>query len=345
MLRYGTRCNNRCVKRNGPGLDDYRAVLLVLGSGSFRAAAEALGVSPSALSRQVAALERTVGARLFDRHTRRVAATPQGLAFARVAERTVNVAEAGVDEFEAFLAVRRGRLAIAALPSVGAGLLPPLLERFTAEHPDVDLRILDALSEGVLHAVEMGEADIGFAAGTPAARSRLSFHALLDDDFVALGTPDGPLAEERAYAWEELTGMPFVAMAEGTSVRELVDAACARIGRALEPRFEVSHLATAGALVAQGLGVTALPALTLPMLHVEPLVLRPLAHFGAVRRIGLAWRSGHTLSPAARAFLELVREETPAIRARLRGPAVRSSPERRQQIRSSDRASFTDAST
>ena len=127
--------------------------------------------------------------------------------------------------------MRRGRLAIAALPSVGAGLLPPLLERFTAEHPDVDLEILDALSEGVLHAVEMGEADIGFAAGTPSARSRLSFHALLDDEFVALGTPDGPLAEDRAYAWEETMAMPFVAMAVGTSVRELVDAACTRVGR------------------------------------------------------------------------------------------------------------------
>ena len=319
MFRYGTQCNNRCVERNSPTLDDYRAALRVLREGSFRAAADALGTSPSALSRQIAAVERLLGARLFDRHTRRVAATPQGVAFARVAERVVNTADAGVEEFEAFLSLRRGRLTIAGLPSVSAGLLPPLLRRFTAEHPDVDLRILDALSEGVLHAVEMGEADLGFAAGTPAARSRLSFHPLVDDEFVALGTPDGPLAEDRAYAWREMTSMSFVAMARGTSVRELVDTVCTRLGRSLEPRFEVSHLATAGALVAQGLGVTALPALTLPMLHVDPLVRRPLADFGAVRRIGLVWRSGHTLSPAAQAFLALVRDETAAIRAMVPG--------------------------
>ena len=323
MFRYGTKCNNGCVNRNGPDLDDYRAVLLVLDRGSFRAAADALGISPSALSRQVAALERTVGARLFDRHTRRVAATPQGLAFARVAERTVTTADAGAREFEAFVTLARGRLTIAGLPSVSAALLPPLLERFTAEHPDVDLEILDALSEGVLHAVGIGDADIGFVAGTPSARSRLSFHPLLDDEFVALGTPDGPLAEDRSYAWEETMAMPFVAMAVGTSVRELVDAACTRVGRPLEPRFEVSHIATAGALVSQGLGVTALPALTLPMLHVDPLVRRTLADFGAVRRIGLAWRSGHTLSPAAQAFIDLVRDETASIRARVREPATR----------------------
>lgn len=323
------------MKRNDPELDDYRAVLLVLRCGSFRAAADALGVSPSALSRQVAALERVVGARLFDRHTRRVAVTPQGRAFARVAERTLNTAEAGVEEFEAFVTLRRGRLTIAGLPSVSAGLLPPLLERFTAEHPEVDLTIFDALSEGVLNAVEMGRADIGFAAGTPTARTRLSFHALLDDEFVALGTPGGPLAEDRAYAWEELMAMSFVAMAVGTSVRELVDAACARVGRALEPRFEVSHIATAGAFVAQGLGVTALPGLTLPMLRVDPLVRRPLTDFGAVRRIGLVWRSGHTLSPAAQAFLELVRQETPSIQAQTLGLGDRSPTTARRANRSS----------
>jgi DNA-binding transcriptional LysR family regulator len=96
-------------------------------------------------------------------------------------------------------------------------------------------------------------------------------------------------------------------MAPGTSVRELLDGACARIGQQLEPRFEVSHLATAGALVAQGLGVTALPRLTLPVVGSRDLLIRPIADFGASRRIGLVWRSGRTLSPPARAFLQLVR--------------------------------------
>ena len=101
--------------------------------------------------------------------------------------------------------------------------------------------------------------------------------------------------------------MPFIAMAEGTSVRELLDAACLRLGTALAPRFEVAHLATAGALVAAGLGVTALPTLTLPVLNMGDLIERPVAGFGARRRIGLVRRTGRTLSPAASAFVDLVK--------------------------------------
>jgi len=166
---------------------------------------------------------------------------------------------------------------------------------------------MDLLSGSVLEAVEAGTADIGFTAGTVSTRGRLSFHSLLDDEFLAIGTPAGPLGQDRPYSWSELVEMPFIAMAQGTSVRELLDGACARIGRPLSPRFEVAHLATAGALVAEGLGVTALPSLTLPILRMQSLVLRSIPDFGARRRIGLVWRSGRSLSPAAQAFLAHVR--------------------------------------
>lgn len=288
-------------------LADYRAVAAIAELGSFRAAAEALGLSASALSRQITALEERHGVRLFDRDTRNVRPTGAGLAFARIAERALGVVEDGMHEFDAYLAARTGYLTIAGLPSVTAGLLPGLLTLFTARHPGVDLRIRDALSEGVLEAVESGMADLGFTAGTPSARRRLDFQPLMNDPFVAVGTPDGPLAEERAYDWAEIAAMPFIAMAEGTSVRELIDGACARIAVKLSPRFEVAHLSTAGAFVAAGLGITALPTLTLPVLDMKVLVRRPIEGFGATRRIGLVRRAGRTPSPAANAFLSIVK--------------------------------------
>lgn len=295
------------MKRTNFDLADCRAVLALSDARSFRLAAEHLGMSPSALSRLVTGLETRISARLFDRDTRNVTPTEEGRAFTELAERLVNTAEGGAEDFTAFLEARRGRLTIAGLPSVTAGLLPDLLERFAAAHPGVDLRILDALSDSVVASVARGEADLGFTAGTVGTRDQLSFQALLDDQFVAVGPTGGSLAEDRPYALAELIRMPFIAMAPGTSVRELLDGACARIGRQLEPRFEVSHLATAGALVAQGLGVSALPRLTLPVLGSRDLLIRPIADFGALRRIGLVWRSGRTLSPPARAFLKLVR--------------------------------------
>ncbi|WMS40908.1 LysR family transcriptional regulator [Acuticoccus sp. MNP-M23] len=291
------------MKRNIPPLADFQAVLALHECGSFRAASSRLGLSTSGLSRQVAALEARLGTRLFDRDTRKLHPTASGEAFLRVAARLVHTADDVMAEFDAHLSASRGRLTIAGLPSVTAGLLPAHVRTFANAHPDIDLVIIDALSEGVLDAVETGNADLGFTAGTVTARSRLAFQPLMDDPFVAVGTPDGPLCEERTYAWEELTQLPFIAMAKGTSVRELIDGACQRFGRPLEPRFEVAHLATAGALVAEGLGITALPTLTLPVLRFDRLVHRPIRDFGVTRRIGLVRRSGRSLSPAARAFV------------------------------------------
>ncbi|KXF75830.1 hypothetical protein ATN84_17890 [Paramesorhizobium deserti] len=296
------------MKRNIPTLTDFQVVISLMRTGSFRAASVELGLSASAVSRQISALEQRLGSRLFDRDTRNVSPTASGLAFARVAERMVNTAEDAMAEYHAYLSAKNGRLTIAGLPSVTAGLLPRLLRSFSVEHPNIDLRIIDALSGSVLEAVETGLADIGFTAGTVSARSRLAFQPLMDDEFVAIGAPDGPLAKNQIHDWADLVEMPFIAMAEGTSVRELIDGACQRIGHTLAPRFEVAHLATAGALVAEGLGITALPTLTLPVLPMERLIQRRIRDFGARRRIGLVRRSGHSLSPATTAFLAHIRK-------------------------------------
>nr|WP_323778192.1 LysR family transcriptional regulator [Amylibacter sp.] len=295
------------MKRNKPTIADFQAVLALTKEASFRAAADALGLSPSALSRQITALESRLQTRLFDRDTRNMEITDSGRAFARIAQRMINTVDDGMIEFDAHQSARRGLLTIAGLPSITASLLPEILRSFTAEHPDIDLRIIDALSGSVLDAVETGEADIGFTAGTVSVRSRLAFQPLMEDEFVALGLPDGPLAQDRDYGWAELVSMPFIAMAPGTSVRELIDGTCLRFGHVLSPRFEVAHLATAGALVSAGLGITALPKLTLAVLRCDHLVIRTIGDFGARRRIGLVRRSGRTLSPAATAFLRHVR--------------------------------------
>ena len=291
------------MNRNTPSISDFHAALTVSESGTFRAASEALGMSASALSRQIAALEARLGTRLFDRDTRNVTPTTSGLAFARLAERMINTSMDVMAEFDAHLSASNGRLTIAGLPSVTAGLLAS----FTLAHPDIDLRIIDALSGSVVETIETGRADIGFTAGTMSARMRLTFHPLMDDPFVAVGAPQGPLSEDRAYDLAELVDMPLIAMEPGTSVRELLDGACQRLDRVISPRFEVAHLATAGALVAVNLGITLLPTLTLPVLPMGRLVQRPISDFGAKRRIGIVHQPGRSLSPTASAFLAHVR--------------------------------------
>ena len=294
------------MKRINVDLFELQAFARLAELRSFRAAAEELGLSSSALSRLVARVEDKLRARLFDRDTRNVALTPQGETLQHLTGRILNEAAAALTEFDAYLAARRGRVTLAGLPSVTASLLPLLVARFAADHPDIEISIIDALSEGVMAAVLEGRADMGFTAGALDSSGRLSFRPLLEDSFVAIGHPDGPLAEDQVYVWREFTEQPFIAMARGTSVRAFTDAACAQAGLAVRPRFEVAHLATAGALVTAGLGSTALPSLTLPVLGRGPFAVRRLEGPSMVRRIGLVQATGRTLSPVASAFYHLL---------------------------------------
>lgn len=291
------------MNHNNITLTDYRAVLILSQTGSFRATSEQMGLSPSALSRQISTLEIRLGTRLFDRDTRNVELTATGQVLAELAEQMINAANGAAADLDTYLSARRGRLTIAGLPSVTSGLLPDLFGGFTEQHPEIDLKIMDDLSGNVLDAVDAGLADLGFTAGTPMLRPSLSFDPLFDDEFVAIGAPDGPLQVDRTYGWAELASMPFITMSKGTSVRELIDSACLRHGVTISARFEVSQLATAGAFVAKGLGITALPALTLPILRMDRLIRRPILDFGLRRRIGLVRRIGRSPSPAAQAFL------------------------------------------
>ncbi|WP_081852161.1 LysR family transcriptional regulator [Pseudorhizobium marinum] len=296
------------MNRNNMRIADFRLVLLLAQHGSLRAVSEDVGLSTSAISRHLSMLEELLSARLFDRDTRNLSLTASGETFVKLAERMLNTAEDVMSEFNAHLSARRGTLTIAGLPSITAGVLPKLLRGFAAQFPEIDLRIIDALSAAVLDAVESGNADIGFTAGAISDRRRLAFQPLLDDEFVAVGAVEGPLAQDRVYEWEEVMTMPFIAMAKGTSVRDLTDAACQRHGYILTPRFEVSHLATAGAFVTEGLGVTVLPQLTLAVLKMDRLVQRKLKGMGERRHIGLVRRAGSSPSPNVAAFLNYLRQ-------------------------------------
>jgi LysR family carnitine catabolism transcriptional activator len=149
---------------------------------------------------------------------------------------------------------------------------------------------------------------VGLTASAGDGSGRLVFRRMLADSFHAVAAAGGPLDDRAEVSWEELLALPFIAMAPGTSVRDLTEAAVMQMGGVLRPRFEVSHLATAGALVAEGLGVTALPSLTLPVIGGGALVVRPLRAPVIARRIGLVHLAGRSLSPAAQGLTDLITE-------------------------------------
>ncbi|MHB0707197.1 LysR family transcriptional regulator [Roseomonas mucosa] len=290
-------------------LQQLSAFLQLARTGSFSEAARQLGVSQPALSRMVQQMEETVGARLFDRTTRSVALTPTGQDLCPIAERLVAEFDSSFSELGRFIEGRRGRVAVAALPSVAAVLLPPAIAQYRQGRADVEVAVLDGLSGSVLDAVTEGRADIGLTI-RPSPRTTLSYRPLVSDEFGLVCRPDDALAGDGSpLPWSAFEGRPFVAMAPESSVRQMTDAAFLQAGLAIPPLYGCAFLGTTGHLVASGLGITALPRLTMPLLGRLDLVWRRLEHPVMRRQIGVVTQSRRSLAPAALAFLAVLEQQ------------------------------------
>jgi len=275
---------------------------------SFTEAGRALNVSQPALSRTIRQIEDGVGARLFDRDTRNVELTPAGRELAPIARRILGEFEGAFSELAQFVEGRSGRVTVAALPSIAAAILPATIERFRHGHPQVDFTIRDALSDVIVSAVDEGHADLGVTVRPPVSE-RLAYRPLLSDDFVLVCRADDPLAGDAAVPWSVFEGRAFIAMASSSSVRAMTDAAFLQAALAVKPLYECEHIATAGSLIAAGLGVAALPRLTLPLIGFARMSVRPLEQPILSRSIGVVTRIGRSLSPAAQAFLTALIED------------------------------------
>ena len=282
--------------------------LRVAECGSFSAAAHALAISQPALSRTIRQVEGAIGARLFDRDTRNVALTQAGAELRPLAERLVTEFGGAYGALARFVAGQTGRLTVAALPSIAAVLLVPAIARMARTNPDVEVAILDGLSGSVLDAVGEGRADVGLTI-RPAPRATLAYKPLFSDEFGLVCPSDDALAGNGPLPWSAFKDRPFVAMAAESSVRQMTDAAFLQASLAISPLYGCAFLGTTGHLVAAGLGITALPRLTLPLLGQPGLIWRRLERPVMRRQMGIVTRLGRTPPPAALPFLKALEEE------------------------------------
>lgn len=280
---------------------EVQVFLEVAASGSFSRATETSGLSQPAVSRAIGRLEQRLNIRLFDRTTRQVVLTPHGEAFLPIARRVVRDLTVSLDEIGSYVSSVVGHVTVAALPSVAATLLPYALRGFHRDFPAVTIAILDSFQDNVAGAVARGEADFGLSV-TPAGGMRLDFQPLVEDRFFAVMHQDDPLAGD-AVRWADLFAKPFIAMRSMTSVRRLTDQVATDLGLSVDPAMQASHPATAGAMIQAGLGVTALPELTLKLLSADNLVLAPLIDPVVSRPLGILTRSGRTLPHLAQTLI------------------------------------------
>jgi DNA-binding transcriptional LysR family regulator len=281
-----------------------RALHAVASYGTVLAAGDALHCTPSAVSQQLAKLERETGATLVEKDGRRLRLTEAGRVLAGHAERVL----ATVDEAEAALAAHRdtvtGRLTVAAFATACRALLPYALHRLEAEHPSLATALVEVNPHEGLEMLHRGHVDLAVlddwaeaALHYPAGIARVE----IGRDQVDLLVPSGhrltgrtTLAKARDERW--------IASKAGDICHEWL----IRVLPGVQPDFHVGEFETQLTLIAAGLGIAMIPRLARPALPdgVRVVEVTPTP----TRRIVLAWREASAARPAIRAAESALRQ-------------------------------------
>ncbi|MFE1930771.1 LysR family transcriptional regulator [Streptomyces sp. NPDC059474] len=281
-------------------LQQMRYVVAVAETNSFTRAAERCLVVQSALSHQVARLERELGARLFERTSRRVRLTPAGEAFLPAARQCLDAAERAAAEVAAAVGEVRGRLAVGVISTVTAVDIPGALRDFRERYPQVRIRLRVAASDDLVEQVREGAIDVAFLGLPTTARPQgVAAHELARDRLVAVVAPDHPLAGESEVDLRRLSSEVFVDLPAGTAGRAQSDLAFEAAGLGRVVGFEVTSADFIARLVRPGLGVAMLPSAYVP--HLAGVVTIEVAD--APARVEYVIWSRFSRTPAATAFL------------------------------------------
>ncbi|MFI5825045.1 LysR family transcriptional regulator [Streptomyces rishiriensis] len=282
------------------GLRQLRAFVAVVDAGGFTSASDEIGLTQSAVSHAVAALEREIGAVLISRGREGIRLTGPGeriLVHARAALRQVELIE---EEAAAVRGLRRGRLRIGGFPSA-CQLLPPLIAELRRIHPGIEVALWEGTDQEVGRWLAEGLIDLGMRASLapPPAASDL---VLVADRMMAVVDNRHPLAAEPDVALADLQDDPLLVSDGGCE--PLLDELHAAAGLPLRVAQRVREMATLLAMVRAGLGVTVVPELSLSSRQgITALPLRPSSR----RRVLLDIPAGTPPPAAVQAFQEILR--------------------------------------
>ena len=290
-----------------------RVLREVAHEGSFSAAGEKLGYTQSAVSQQIAALERETGSTLVERSARGVRLTDTGRALVEHSDGILARVAAAEDELEAIAGLRGGRLRLASFPTAGATLVPLAIAEFSRSHPGVELSLIEAEPEQAIPQLKAGELDVALIfeySSLPhshyqSEREDVERVHLLDDPMYVALPPGHPAAKKRNLRLADLSGESWVQGDCNGSCGAMHIAACEAAG--FEPRvaFQTEDYNVVQGLVAAGVAVSLIAELALANLR-DDIVVRSLGRNAPIRHVYAATLAGGYRSPATEAMLEVL---------------------------------------
>lgn len=294
----------------GPEL--LRLLALIERHGSLSAAAHTLGLTPAAVTQQVAKAERDCRAPLVHRGPRGAALTEAGnllAAHGHIIDDETGKAAIALDALLGRLSLR---LRIGAFQAAALHLLPPALTALRHRHSAADLSIMDITSDRGIATVAAGELDVAIIASwdqPPTPPDHVDVHPLLTDPLVVVLPDDHPLARRSARSkldLGQLQGDAWVTIRAGHAARAQFDRATAAAGFVPNVRFETESYDVAQAFVATGIGVALVSRLALT--HLPGTVHRELTRPGLSRQLHAVTLADHSLTPMVSTFLQLLRD-------------------------------------
>jgi LysR family hydrogen peroxide-inducible transcriptional activator len=277
-------------------------------AGSFTKAAEDLGIAQPSLSEQIAKLENTLGAALFERLNRRIELTPLGEAILGKAQALIEDAAALPEYFERARKGVGGPLRVGAIPTILPYFVAPLLKGFTECHPDVDLYVREGTTGELVSQVLDGMIDVAVLS-LPVEGAGLVMRELFREPLY-LAVPDGHrLASSPKVQLRRLSEERLLLLKDGHCLREEALAVCDRARARFAGQFEADQFLTIFELIRAGFGVSIVPEMARGLSHGCRLIeIEPKAS----RRVGYIRLERRYLSKALDAFLSYLKDSAGA---------------------------------
>lgn len=289
----------------------------VANTGSFTQGGRAVGLSQSAISRTIQALEQDVGCRLLDRLGKKVALTQAGEQLLQHAKKTLAEMEAARESLRRLGKWGQGRLRLGASTTACQHILPPVLREFKESFPEHALSIEPSDTRGMVAALLQHRIDLALSLD-PGSEPQLEFHELFNDELYFLVGAMHAWARTGRVERAEVTKQNFILYSKNSVTFHLVEEYFRRDEMVLNTVLEVGSMEATKELVKLGLGVSVLaPWIARKELEERSLVALPLGRRKLQRRWGvLHWR-GKRLSLAEETFIGLCRSATQGMFAEL----------------------------
>lgn len=283
-----------------------KAYIAVASELHFTRAADKICLTQPALSSLIQQLEHELGVSLISRHTRQVELTEAGKEFKLTAEKLVTDFEQALYDVRTYKSMRRGRLSIAALPSVCSSILPSVLAKFNSEYPDIKINIMDCTGQEILDA--LNDKRVDFAISYTQSDKELEAMPLMKDALMVVCHRKHVFAAQKEVSWLQLVDERVIAMEKGTTIRTLIDSNALAKDIKLDIILEPRMMPTALAYTEAGIGISILPSSGVSQNLSRDLLMLPLVEPRIERGIAILRRRDRAITPAAKIFQQYLQQ-------------------------------------